>query len=59
MEWFEPLIIIGAIMIVVLPFILAFRRHKKGIRRCDGNCSGCIGCKSIEELYKQYKNKEK
>ena len=58
MEWFEYLIIVAAIMIVILPFFLAIRRRKLGKTTCtcDYSCGkSCASCplkKTINELKK-------
>lgn len=56
MEWFEYLIIIAVVSIVVLPIIIHFVQKKNGtlkcecghyVRECVGNCSICSDAKKI------------
>lgn len=54
MQWFEPLIAIGAVLIVVLPIVLFFYKKKKGTLKCEcghymkdcvGDCKSCAAAK--------------
>ena len=35
MEWFEPLIIVGAVFLVLLPIITHFVKKKNGTLKCE------------------------
>lgn len=57
MQWFEPLIALGAILLVVGPIISHFYKKKKGTLKCD--CGRprqeCVGdCKSCQDKAKEY-----
>lgn len=54
MQWFEPLIIIAAIFLVVFPIASFFYKKKKGTLKCEcghymkdctGNCKTCASTK--------------
>ena len=63
MAWFEPLIIIGAILFVGFVIFLSFYMKKKGKSlggdcgcKCSGNCSNCgLQCSNKSKLIKEYK----
>lgn len=48
MKWFEYLIILFAVALVVLPFIL----NKVNKKKNKGYCSGCSCCKYKDECHK-------
>lgn len=52
MKWFEILIMIGAILLVVIPFVNAFRKAitKKGACSC-----GCSDCKKKDSCLANFK----
>jgi hypothetical protein len=57
MQWFEPLIALGAVLIVVGQIISYFVKKKKGTLKCD--CGhyrqDCIGdCKSCQDKAKGF-----
>lgn len=41
MQWYEYLIIVGAIGIVILPIVLAIINKKRGKVSCGCSCSAC------------------
>ena len=41
MEWFEIIIIIGAVLFVGLVTFLEVRKKLRGQNSCGGSCSGC------------------
>lgn len=53
MKWFEPIIIIVAVGLVILPIILKIVNKKKGKSTCSCGCAYCThsGCctKTIEK----------
>lgn len=53
MEWFEPLIAIGALAFVGLVIFFHFYNKKKGksLTGCNGNCNACSG--SCHNNYKK------
>ena len=62
MQWFEPLIAIGAVSFVVMVIFLHFYLKKKGKSlsgdcsgHCNGSCSNCHSCSSCEKMYQEYK----
>lgn len=63
MAWFEPLIIIGAILFVGFVIFLSFYMKKKGKSlggdcgcNCSGNCSNCgQQCSNSADMLKKYK----
>ncbi len=64
MAWFEPLIIIGAVLFVGFVIFLSFYMKKKGKSlggdcgcNCSGNCSNCgQQCSNCSKMYKEYKS---
>ena len=52
MKWFEPIIAIVAIFLVILPIILKIISHKKGNNSCS---CGCACCTKKDECYKELK----
>lgn len=60
MEWFEIIIIVGAVLFVGLVTFLEIRKKIKGTSSCSGSCSGCsVGQKQcpacqIKEDLKEY-----
>lgn len=56
MQWFEPLIAIGAIALVVGPIISFFVKKKKGTLKCEcghymNECTGkCDSCDKANEI---------
>ena len=60
MQWFEPLIAIAAVLIVVGPIISYFYKKKKGTLKCEcGHYQKeCIGdCKSCQDKAKDFLDK--
>ena len=56
MKWFEPLIAIGAIVLVALPIILKIRDIKKGKHNCSCG-SDCASCsKDCGKSFRNYIN---
>lgn len=55
MEWFEYIIIIIAIGLVVLPIFLSIKNKKKGKSSCCGSCNSCGLYKSCCNSLKAYK----
>lgn len=57
MEWFEILIIIGAVLFVLSVTVITIYRKKKGKGSCCGDCKsctcGCINCQKILDEYHQ------
>ena len=53
MEWFEPLIAIFAISLVMLPIIKKVIDKKKGKSSCG--CSDCDGCSKNKECLSNFK----
>ena len=54
MEWFEPLIAIAAIALVILPFILNHRNKKTGKPSCTSCCSSSGQCmRNFKEYLKE------
>ena len=60
MKWFEPLIAIGAILLVIIPIVSYFVKKKKGTLRCEcghlrsecvGNCKACDDAKDLVSKY--------
>lgn len=58
MEWFEPLIILGAFSLVALPFILNFYHKKKGKLKCGHDCS-CCSSQCVQRLKKSIEDYKK
>lgn len=62
MKWFEPLIAIGAIILVIAPIITHFVKKKKGTLRCEcghlrSQCVGsCSKCEEASKLVSKYHN---
>lgn len=56
MKWFEPLIAIAAIFLVILPIILKIKakRSGKGSCSCGCDCSSCS--KDCAKNFKKYIN---
>lgn len=54
MEWFEPLIAIAAIALVILPFILNHRSKKTGKPSCTSDCSCCSSSGQCMHNFKEY-----
>lgn len=59
MEWFEYLIIVGALIIVAIPIYQAISDYKKGKVRCGNDCGSCAHQKSCENLQSFFKDKIK
>ena len=70
MQWFEPLIAIGAIALVVTPIISHFVKKKKGTLKCEcghyrkdcsGNCNTCnVSTKDmLEKCRRELENERK
>lgn len=62
MEWFEYLILAGALIIVIIPIYQSFRNFKKGKIGCSGDCGLCINkkaCENIQKTLKEQLKKEK
>ena len=58
MKWFEPLIALAAIALVVLPFILKIIAKKKGKSTCSCGCD-CASCnKDCMKSFKEYVSSE-
>ena len=58
MKWFEYLIIVAAIILVVLPFYIKIRAYKKHKTTCGcgKDCSSCNLCKlNFDEIRKEIK----
>lgn len=59
MEWFEPLIAIGAIFLVFLPIIIKIYNYKKGKSNCSCGCD-CTSCnKDCLKHFKKYLDNRK
>ncbi|MBQ7275978.1 MAG: hypothetical protein IJS58_01895 [Bacilli bacterium] len=59
MEWFEPLIAIGALSLVIVPIIIRIRNKKMGKSSCG--CSDCDCCSKKKDClsnFKTYLNSE-
>ena len=56
MKWFEPIIALIAIFLVVLPIILKIRDYKKGKHTCScgQDCASCS--KDCARNFKEYIN---
>lgn len=54
MEWFEPLIAIAAIALVILPFILNHKNKKTGKPSCTSDCSCCSSSGQCMHNFKEY-----
>ena len=58
MKWFEPLIALAAIGLVLLPIILKIINHKNGKSTCSCGCD-CTSCnKDCLSNFKKYINSE-
>lgn len=58
MKWFEPIIAICAISLVVLPIILKVIRRKKGESNCSGACCCCEKRNDCLKNFIEYVKKE-
>ena len=58
MKWFEPIIAIVAIFLVVLPIILSIRNKKKGKCSCGCGCSECAKKNECYQALKTYLNSD-
>lgn len=60
MKWFEPIIIIVAILLVVLPFAYEIKKVIKGKGACSCGCSECKKkdkcLANFKSYIKSYKN---
>ena len=56
MKWFEPIIAIVAVFLVILPFILNIRKKKKGKKGCGCGCSECSKKNECYVALKAYLN---
>lgn len=62
MEWFEPIIIVVAIFLVLLPLILKIKNKKQGKTGCEHECSICSShdqCLSNLRKYLDEQNNKK
>ena len=56
MKWFEPIIFIVAVLLVLTPIVIHFVRKKNGKLKCDcgsyiSECTGnCNSCKKINKI---------
>ena len=56
MKWFEYLIMVGAILLVILPIVIKIRAYKKHKPTCGcgKDCSSCNLCNlDIEKIKKE------
>ena len=58
MKWFEPIIAIVAIFLVVFPIILSIRNKRKGKSSCGCGCSECSKKNECYSSLKAYLNSE-
>lgn len=59
MKWFEPLIALAAVSLVVLPIILKIKSHKKGQSSCGCSCADCSKKDTCCANFKAYINSVK
>lgn len=59
MEWFEPIIIIIAIFLVLLPLILKIKNKKKGKTGCEHDCSICSSHDQCLSNLRKYLDEQK
>ena len=58
MKWFEPLIALAAIGLVILPIVLKIRAKKKGKSSCGCDCGSCSNKDNCCANFKDYVKKE-
>ena len=58
MKWFEPIIAIVAVFLVVFPIILSIRNRRKGKSSCGCGCSECSKKNECYSALKAYLNSE-
>lgn len=56
MKWFEPIIAIIAVFLVILPIILKIRNKKKGKSSCGCGCNECSKKNECYSALKAYLN---
>lgn len=56
MEWFEPIIIVVAILLVIVPFYIHFRNAFKKKNGCSCGCSECGKKCECFASFKKYAN---